>query len=51
MVAIYRSREQCINGPYVNVVIFNIILKAAEPLLAAFLTYFFLLKLKIYLDL
>jgi len=37
MVAVYRRRERCIDGPYVDVVIFDIALKAAEPLVAAFL--------------
>ena len=41
MVAIYRRRKQRIDGPYIDIVIFDIVLKAAEPLAAAFLIYFF----------
>jgi hypothetical protein len=40
-VAVYKRCEQRIDGPYVDVVIFDIILKAAEPLTVAFLIYFF----------
>ena len=40
-VAVYKRRERRIDGPYVDIVIFNITLKAAEPLTAAFLIYFF----------
>jgi len=50
MVAVYRSYKWYINGPHVDVVIFNIILKATELLLAAYLTFFFLLKFRVYLD-
>jgi len=45
----YKRRKRHINGPHIDIVIFNITLKAAEPLLAAFLI-FFLLKFKIYLN-
>ena len=41
MVAIYKRRDWRINGPYIDVVILNIALKATKPLLIAFLTYFF----------
>ena len=37
MVAMYRRHKWCINGSYVNIVILDIVLKAAEPLVAAFL--------------
>jgi len=37
MVAVYRKCKWHINGPHVNIVIFDIILKAAEPLVAVFL--------------
>jgi len=40
-VAVYRRRERRINGPHVDIVILNIALKAAEPLLTAFLIYSF----------
>ena len=36
-VAVYRRRERRIDGPYIDVVILDIALKAAEPLVAAFL--------------
>ena len=35
--AVYKRRKWRINGPYVNTIIFNITLKAAEPLVATFL--------------
>ena len=41
MVAIYKRREQRIDGPYIDIVIFDIALKATEPLAATFLIYFF----------
>jgi len=40
-VAVYRRRERRIDGPYVDIVILNIALKAAKPLLTAFLIYSF----------
>ena len=39
--AVYKRRERRIDGPYVDIVIFNIALKAAEPLTATFLIYSF----------
>ena len=41
MVAIYKKRERRINGPHMDKVILNIILKATKPLTAAFLIYSF----------
>jgi len=41
MVAMYKSHKRHINGPYIDVVIFNITLKVAKSLLTAILTYFF----------
>ena len=41
MVAVYKRRKRRINGPYVDIVIFDIALKAAKPLIATFLIYSF----------
>ena len=40
-VAVYKRRERRINGPYINIVIRNITLKAIKPLATAFLIYSF----------
>jgi hypothetical protein len=39
--AVYKRRERRINGPHVDIVIFDITLKAAKPLAATFLIYSF----------
>ena len=36
---VYRSRKRRINRPYIDIVIFNITLKATKPFLIAFLIY------------
>ena len=41
-VAIYRRRKWRINGPYIDIVILNIALKATKPFTAAFLIFFFI---------
>ena len=46
----YRRRERRIDGPYMDMVIFDIALKAAEPLVATFFNLFFPLKLGVHLD-
>ena len=39
--AVYKRRERRINGLYMDIIIFNIALKATKPLATAFLIYSF----------